>query len=306
MAKLSYYLIDVFTAERYAGNPAAVVLNADGLTIEQMQAIAREFNLSETTFVMKSSSPDAPIRLRWFTPRCEVQMCGHGTIAAVRALIESGRFVSLPDEKGTILPLQINSGILTIRCERLDKMPDQPFLVWLDLEPPVLKKKLIIPRLWSEYLDVPVDGYDDALPAMQSQDGDVLVFVKRLTDLLAAMPDFKKLAKFSQQQQFRGICLATTSTLTPTIHVQSRFFAPSVGINEDPVTGSVHGPLAAYLVTNGVIPTFGDTAILNATQSDSSGRAGLIRAVVIRRPDEAFRVRIAGQTSLVMEGQLYV
>ncbi len=306
MSQLNYYIIDAFTAERYSGNPAAVVLEADELTDDQYRAIAREFNLSETTFVLNSTTPDAPVGIRWFTPNTEVEMCGHGTIAAVHALIESGRYASLPDDKGTILPIQTRNTILTVRCERLEKHDAEGFLVWLDLPTPQLNKKQCVPSLWGRMLGVPPDAFDVDMPSVQSQDGDVLVFLKSLSPLLAAQPDFKELAKFSRQQRVRGWCLATTETLTPSIDVQSRFFAPAVGIDEDPVTGSVHGPLAAYLASSGLVPTYGTAAALSCIQSDSSARAGLVRAVVVRNEGAGCHVRIAGQCTTVMEGTLYV
>ncbi|MCZ6652410.1 MAG: PhzF family phenazine biosynthesis protein, partial [Planctomycetota bacterium] len=90
------------------------------------------------------------------------------------------------------------------------------------------------------------------------------------------------------------------------IDVQSRFFAPAVGIDEDPVTGSVHGPLAAYLVGSGIVPTLRDMSALTCTQSHSSGRAGLIRVVVVCEAGAGYRVRIGGQCATVMKGKLYV
>jgi trans-2,3-dihydro-3-hydroxyanthranilate isomerase len=233
-------------------------------------------------------------------------MCGHATLAGVHALIESGRFISLPDEKGTILPVQTKSGVLTVRCEQLNRADSEAFLIWLDLPTPRLTKKQCVPSLWAEILGVPQDSFDLDMPSMQSQEGDVLVFFKTLQAVLEARPNFAELARFSKQQRIRGFCLATTATLIPSITVQSRFFAPAVGIDEDPVTGSVHGPLAAYLVSAGVVPMMGDTAVLSCTQSDSTARAGLIRAVVIREEGVGFRVRIAGECTTVMHGKLHV
>lgn len=305
MSKLSYYIIDTFTAEPYSGNPAAVVLDADDLTVDQMQAIAREFNLSETAFVLNSPTPDAAISIRWFTPSTEVEMCGHATIASVHALILSGRYVTLPADKGIILPIHTAKSILTVRCEELVGNEDGAFLIWLDLPPAKLTKKQCVPNLWGLMLGVPQDAFDMDMPSAQSQDGDVLVFVKSLQPLLEAKPDFKELARFSKQQGVRGWCLATLDTLTPSIDVQSRFFAPAVGIDEDPVTGSVHGPLATYLVSNDLVQTFRQTATLTCTQSDSSARAGLIRVVVVQDESAGWRVRIAGECRVVMEGKIH-
>lgn len=306
MAELSYCLIDAFAEEPYTGNPAAVVLGADGLHDEQMKRIAREFNISETTFVSGSPTPEASIAIRWFTPSTEVQMCGHGTLAAVHTLIESGRFTTLVEEKGLILPIHTAGGVLTVRCEQVNIEGRSGFVVWLDLPAPVLKKKQCVPKLWAEYLGLPPEAFDLEVPSVQSQDGDVLVFIKELTRLLDAQPDFKALDRFSRQQRVRGWCLSSTNTLSAAINVHSRFFAPAVGINEDPVTGSVHGPLAVHMVNCGLVPLFGSTGVLSGAQSDSSGRAGLIRAVVVRQEDGSQRVRVGGQCTTVMRGVLMV
>lgn len=306
MPELAYYILDAFTSERYSGNPAAVVLDADDLTDAQMQSVAREFNLSETTFVLKQSTPQAPITIRWFTPTSEVGMCGHGTIAAVTGLILSGRYATLPQDKGTILPIQTRKAVLTVRCEQLGEADPGSFLVWLDLPDPDLVSKPRAAGLWAEVLGVSPDSLDTDIPAALTADGDLLVFCRSAQDLMSARPDFGALAKLSRQHRIRGWCLATTGTLTPSIHVQSRFFAPAVGINEDPVTGSVHGPLAAHLVGQGVFTEFGGKAVLTCTQSDSTGRTGLVRAVVVRDQQLRLRVRIGGQCALVMQGRLVI
>jgi PhzF family phenazine biosynthesis protein len=242
--------------------------------------------------------------MRWFTPQDELTASSHGSLAAVHALIESGRFVSLPDDKGTILPIQTSKGILTVRCERLPAQRSNSFLVWLDLPRPQLRRRAWAPRLWGELLDVPRDAFELAMPSVQTGEGDVLVPLKSLPPLMEACPDFRELAAFSCQQGVRAWCLATTATLTPSIDVQSRVFSPARGVDEDPVTGHIQGQLAAYLVGRALVPTFGDAAVVTCTQSDSRARAGLVRAVVARRSDGACDVRIAGQCVTVMTGTL--
>ena len=114
MKKYRIYQVDSFTKEKLTGNPAGVVTNADGLTEKQMQQIARELNNSETAFILTSDSPDYDIEVRFFTPKMEVPICGHATIAAhyVYAMekgIKSGRIVQ--KTKAGILPVDIiNNG----------------------------------------------------------------------------------------------------------------------------------------------------------------------------------------------------
>ena len=108
---------NAFTDQPFAGNPAGVVTDASGLDDEAMQLIARQMNLAETAFLMPPASPDADVRLRWFTPACEVPLCGHATIAAFTAAAERGVF---PVEPGgeRVLRVETLSGILRIRIGR--------------------------------------------------------------------------------------------------------------------------------------------------------------------------------------------
>jgi PhzF family phenazine biosynthesis protein len=102
----------------------------------------------------------------------------------------------------------------------------------------------------------------------------------------------------------RGLCLATVKTLTPSITVQSRFFAPTAGINEDPVTGSVHGPLAAYVVKHGLVPLHDGLAGLMCTQAKPGGRGGLVNALVQPQDNDVYAVRIGGRAVTAMRGTL--
>lgn len=301
---LRYAVVDAFAAEPFTGNPAAVVLNAHELNADVRQLIAREFNLSETAFVGQSASPDAAIGLTWHTPELEVDLCGHATIAAIHALIEDGQFTSIVADKGTILPIQTPKHLLTVRCEQLSDSA-RTLIVWLDLPTPHLTKFAFGPSVWAEALGVARDTFETGLPVMRTGDEDLLVFVKTLPALLGAQPNFSALDTLTRQQNIRGVCLATTNTLTNTTHVQSRFFAPAVGINEDPVTGSVHGPLAAYLVSSGQVPTIDDYALLNCVQA-YPGRAGFVRVVVKREEGTGFNVRIGGQCVTMMTGTLSI
>ncbi len=303
-----YAVVDAFASEPLTGNPAAVVLDATGLDDDRMAAIAREFNLSETTFVLPSEVPEAAVRVRWFTPGDEVEMCGHATIGGVHALVESGRFTTLQDDPEAILPIQTAGGILRVRMERLAAggSDGQAHLVWLELRPPRLTPRSLNLQKLTALLGIDAEALDASLPIMQSQDGDLLVFVRELGRLQTMTPDFGELGRFGRKQRIRGFCLATLDTLSPSIQVQSRFFAPQVGVNEDPVTGSVHGPLATYLVVNELVPMRDHTAAVSCVQSCPSGRAGLVRALVEQRPGEGFGVRIAGQCVTTMRGTLRV
>jgi PhzF family phenazine biosynthesis protein len=132
----------------------------------------------------------------------------------------------------------------------------------------------------------------------------MLVFVRDFQTLSEARPDFPQLASLLTRCGLRGLCLATVKTLTPSINVQSRFFAPTAGVDEDPVTGSVHGPLSAYLVKHGLVPLQEGLAGLTCTQAKAGGRAGLIHALVQPQGNDVYAVRIGGRAVTTMRGTL--
>ena len=297
-----YLVADAFTPQRFAGNPAGVVFDAEGLSDEQMQAIAAEFNLSETTFVLPPQSPEADVRFRWCTPTVEVSMCGHATIAGVHALLETGRW---PADALAGPRIETASGVLGTKIEPIPGSDGQR-VIWLDLPTPDYEE-LAPPR--SELgaaFGLPDEAFLLEPAAARTRDADLIVLVQSVAQLNEAKLDRGRVIKLSRRLQLRGVCLATTQTLSPAITVQSRFFAPAAGIDEDPVTGSLHGPLATYLVRQGLVPMTNDLAGLHCIQGAAGSRAGLIRAVVQRQADDQWAVAIGGEAITVMRGQLEV
>ena len=305
MTELEYNIVDTFTEKRYSGNPAAVVFRGDGLDDISLQTIASEFNLSAATFVLPSDTPEAAIRFRWFTPSTEIQMCGHATLAGVHALLDGGRFARLRDEPQATLVIQTAAGLLRVQVERLAP-PNSQLLFWLDLPRPQLTSRSINIDKLTDILGMDPDALESALPVMETQDEDLIVFVASYSALLDARPHFTELGAWCARHRIRGICLATLNTLSPSAHVQSRFFAPAFGVNEDPVSGSVHGPLAAYLMAHELVPHDGRVAAVTCVQAEAGGRAGLIRALVTQERGEGFSVRIAGQCQTTMRGTLII
>ncbi len=298
-----YYIVDAFTDTRFAGNSAAVVLDADGLDDAQMQAVATEFNLSETTFVLPPTVDDADVRFRWFTPGAEVSMCGHATIAGACVLAWTGRTAAGSAEAPAVIRIETKSGVL---AADIGPTPGdrEGLLVWLDLPQPKLVTKTVTNLDMAEAFSLPSDSIDRSIPAVKTQDDDLIAFVRDSFALNEAKPDRAALLKICHRDRLRGYCLATVNTLSPSITVQSRFFAPAVGIDEDPVTGSVHGPLAAHLVEQGRVSMQDGIAGLHCVQGIAGGRAGLVRAVVRRTSEGGLAVRIGGEAVAVMRGVL--
>ncbi len=302
-----YFIVDAFASAPFTGNPAAVVLDADGLDERTMQLVAAEFNLSETTFVLTARDQHASrsaVRFRWFTPSAEVNMCGHATVAGVHALCESGRLTQSGPRANTELAIETKSGTLCAFVEPIPAADDQR-MIWLDLPDPVLTPYPFERFDWRSVPGV-AERRDPELPPARTQDDDLIVFVHDVAALNDLRPDFRLLAQALTARHLRGLAVATVRTLTPSVHVQSRFFAPNYGIDEDPVTGSVHGPLAAYLVDRGSVPTHGGLAGLTCVQGVPGGRTGLIHALVQPQADDRCAVRIGGQAITTMTGTILI
>lgn len=332
-----YLVIDAFAAEPFAGNPAAVVRPAGTLSDTAMQQIASEFNLSETTFVLPAGSlghapsnghEDSRPRycFRWFTPAAEVSMCGHATVAGIRALWEWGMLggnagdAAAPVE----LALETRSGVLAAWAEPIpvavgSAMSDPasesaelraaaaetPLMIWLALPEPRLQEFAEPYEELADALGLDDSSVNSEWPPYRTQDDDLIIWVDSAPSLFSVRPDFRRLAQWCDKRRVRGISVATTGTLDDGIDVQSRFFAPLFGIDEDPVTGSVHGPIAYALASKGYGTRSGETVALSCVQGKPGGRFGQLYALVdLSGEGQTASVRIGGLTQIVMRGEL--
>lgn len=284
-----YAVVDVFADRPLTGNPLAVVTGADDLDEETMAAIAVEFNLSETTFVTGPTLPGADWRLRSFTPTGdEVAGAGHNALGAWWWLATSGRAVApgaVQELGGRTLPVHIG-------------MADRVTTIGLDQGPVTL-----------EDASVPVDDLAAALGAGALEahrighlvSGSVgsrhlLVPVTSVADVDAARPDSSRLRTLLGDAGAQGCYLYTTATedLSTSAHAYARFFNPTVGIAEDPATGSAAGPLAAYLAG-------GRTGDLTILQGTWMGRPSALQVTV--RPDGT---TLRGTCALSATGRLTI
>lgn len=254
--------IDAFADRAFGGNPAAVCLLDGPADPVWMQRVAQEMNLSETAFVHPEGDG---FHLRWFTPAIEVELCGHATLATAHALWQTGRLAR--SETARFLTL---SGRLTATWRD----------GWIELD---------LPATPAEERDAP-PGLLEALGVAPTWVGsgrfDVLVEVATAAEVRAVAPDYGALARVPT----RGVSVTARSD-DPRFDFVSRFFAPAVGVNEDPVTGSAHAMLAPYWQRR--------VGRDRLTAFQASARGGVLRLVVAGE-----RVRIAGQAVTVLEGEL--
>ncbi len=291
---LTVYWIDAFCDRPFCGNPAVVVPQADGLSDAQMQQIAREVNCSETAFVLQPAAPEADFRLRWFTPTQEVNLCGHATIATLHALAQEGRFNLHPGVTG-ILYIETRSGVLKVT---VDYKKDRPW-IWLTL--PECQFEPITPALTQQLaavLGLPNEPL--IAPVVDSLNQDVLVSVSHLHQIQALSPDMAALTTLGKAQNWRGIGVYTRETVEPDSDVHVRFFAPQSGIPEDPVTGSVSGPLALLLRQSGKSKD-PERDLWRFEQGDCLNRPG--RLLIELDGDTP---KLGGQAVTVLRGELYL
>lgn len=211
------FVVDAFTDRPFAGNPAAVCLPPEPLPAERMQQRAAEFNLSETSFLQPLEA--GHWQLRWFTPRVEVNLCGHATLAAAHVLWQEYGV------SADVLCFHTHAGVLQAR--RVGQR------ILLDF-PARLPQPLAMDISWQALLG--------CQPQACFQAGeDVLVALADEAQVRRLAPDLMALARLP----LRGLIVTAASAGGPADFV-SRFFAPGVGIDEDPVTGSAHCALAPY------------------------------------------------------------
>lgn len=299
MRKIKIKTVDAFTLTPYTGNPAGVVMDAAGLSLSAMQQIAREINLSETVFISKPEKLGADVRLRWFTPVTEVNLCGHATIAAFHAIAQDGLF-GLKDEGEYSLMIETASGLLPIDVVK----ESGRITIWFGLNNPVIEQgvqpKVDLIRL----LDLNPGEFENR--AADVCDKNLYVQVRRLHTLFTMKPNFITVAHYLSSRNLEGLCVFTTETVDRDSRVHSRFFAPNIGINEDPVTGSAHGALAEILFRYGYLSTLDSFYEFQGEQGDAIGRKGRVR-VRLEVEDNRIRSRkIGGNAVTISEGEMLV
>lgn len=291
------YQVDSFTKERFRGNPAGVVPNADGLTEAQMQSIAREMNNSETAFIFSSDTPEYDVEVRFFTPTMEVPICGHATIAShyVRALEQgAGSCRVVQKTKAGILPVDIKAenGDYSITMTQGTPSVCEPYDEVLILE---IAAALGIDR--SDIADHPV-------AAASTGHGKVMVPIRSIDLLHNLKPDLSALTDLSEKVGYNGFYVFTLHPDEPVL-VHGRMFAPAGGVAEDPVTGNANGPLGAYLVHYGLFQNAQNKSFdFDILQGEAIGRRGTMHVHVEKDRGEPALVQITGQAVVAFQTEI--
>lgn len=241
--KVHVHQVDAFTNQRFGGNPAGVVLDADELDESTMRKIARELNLSETAFVLSSKKGD--FQMRYFTPTGhEIAFCGHSTVGALYMIAKEKRF-GIEKAGSYTFEVKTPCGML-----KMEAAVDESEGIQVAYEAPAIKLK----HSASSHEEVAkaagfeLDLVDQSFPVMYEETNkDLFVVIRSLEDLKKIECDPKSFAQFSKQHDIVALCLLTPNAFDKKNQFHMRCFAPLVGIAEDPFTGSVLGGLTAYV-----------------------------------------------------------
>jgi predicted PhzF superfamily epimerase YddE/YHI9 len=293
---LSFLQVDVFTDRPFFGNPVAVVLDADELSSQAMQRIARWTNLSETTFVLKPTDARADYRLRIFTPERELPFAGHPTLGSARAVLQSGR---LTRHDAATLIQECEAGLVNLRRDG-----DRLFFEVPPARTTLLSAADALTIAQALGLDSPIEVPRFEAPKFEAINVGPVWLTAALRDadqVHALSPDFARLADLSRRLGATGVTVYANypadfrDARGDAVQVAVRSFAPAAGVPEDPVCGSGNACVALQRRASGEHHDY------TATQGEVIGREGRI-AVAYRGQ----AIEIGGDTVVAVEGGIRV
>jgi trans-2,3-dihydro-3-hydroxyanthranilate isomerase len=291
--------VDVFTDHVFGGNPLAVILDGRGLADGEMQAIALENNLSETTFVLPATRADCAARVRIFTPRRELQFAGHPTVGTAWVLATQGRLAA-----GTTR-FALEEGIGPVPVE-LEGDPARPAFVWMRHGEPEFGPELTRRADVARGLGLTEDDLLGGAPIQTGSTGTGFLFVP-LRDRGAvdriAVNGAALVAAIGSRSQL-GVFVLAPDPDRKAGRVYSRMFVPEPGgAREDPATGSASGPLGAYLVRHGLVER-GDEVTIVSEQGTAMGRQSFVHIRLSGRDGRPSDIRVGGAVVPVLDGTL--
>lgn len=298
MRRYDIYQVDVFTTKAFEGNPAAVVPRAEGLTTQEMQSIAREMNLSETSFILPSSTKD--LKIRWFTPTKEVLFCGHATVASFHVLAEEGLYGM--DHEGTFtFTMEAMIGDISVEVNKTSNTIE---ITLTSPKSDFIQENINKGRL-ANALHIHEKDIDQNLPIMRDKTIDYLFVPLHGLNVLKTIDyDYKLLESLGDKTTIKSFVLFTLETFDAKSQVHCRVFSPFYGVKEDPVTGSAQGPLGIYLCMHHLVPAKEDVLHLQSEQGDCMGRPGRVRITIKKEKDGTFSAAFSGSAYTILKGSI--
>jgi PhzF family phenazine biosynthesis protein len=276
------------------GNGAGVLPDARGLSEDDMQAIARLNNLSETAFLFPREDPECPYQVIFFTPAHRIAMCGHATLASAFIYWRA-------QGRPALLRFTQQADVGRLGLEVLGESEGP--LVFLEMDRPSLVRNLDRERgRIATALRVLGQDLCQDLPVMVNERGYLFLPLRTLRTLQEMVPDFGAMSALDQELGLHGWYVFSRETIDPTRQIHGRFFAPYFGILEDPVTGTANGYLAAYWLRYLGGQSSGTFRV---EQGFEIGRDGLLEVRYDSRDGQLTEVWVGGRASLYLEGDLY-
>ena len=289
--------IDAFTRVMFTGNPAGVVLEADGLTDADMLAIARELNNADTAFVLKANEADHDLRVRFFTPRTEAAFVGHATVAAHYVL-------SAAAGGGDRVRQKSRAGIVEVDIRGSDAQRRIAIR-----QPPAPLGRQINDRERLAVMDALALASPDLdlqcpVQVMGSSSTRLMVGVRGAEQLRHLKPDVSRLTTLSAQLGAQGFFVFTLAPELPDVLTEARMFCPALGIPEDPVSGNAHGMLGAYLARHGLLGPLAARMAFAGAQGHHVNRPGRVEIELEVDSSAVTGVWIIGQATAIFETQI--
>jgi trans-2,3-dihydro-3-hydroxyanthranilate isomerase len=295
----SFVQVDVFTDRIFGGNPLAVFPDGEGLSTEEMQSIAREMNLSETTFLFPPTQSGCHAKVRIFTPGVELPFAGHPTVGTAYVLATIGRLPA----GATDVVLEEGIGPVPVKIEGELANPD---FVWMkhpkaSFGPALPDRAAIAAALALEETDLlpdkPICVGSTGLPFLYVPLRDPATVDRTVLDSNA-------LLNIHGTSEARGVFFFAPDPETDQNHVYSRMLGIGVGVDEDPATGSASGPLGAYLVREGIFEA-GEEVRIVSQQGTKMGRQSWVHIRLTRTGDD-WGIEVGGSVVPVLTGELHI
>ncbi len=296
--KCRLFHVDTFTRNRFCGNPAVVVLDADVLTEDEMRRVAREVAGNEVAFVLGSDSPDYDVELRFFSPRREVTFIGHATIAAhyVRAIANG-----VPKGK-----VRQKSGSAIYEVEVAGR--GQALRVSIHQGPatfgPVVPEERRGPVL--DALGISSASLHPGCPmqVMSKANSRLLIGLQSPETLESLKPKMDALVHLTPHVGADGFFVFALVPGSGPLVTEARMFCPMIGVPEDPVSGNAHGMLGVYLLSNGLLTADNGIAHFSGHQGRFVDRPGKVDVAVTAAGKRATSVEVTGDAVIVFEAEL--
>ncbi len=297
MRSVKVYHYDAFSTEPNKGNPAGVVLNGDNLTDREMQEIAAKVGFNETAFPVKSAVAD--LRIRYFTPGHEMDLCGHATMATIFALKSRG----LLTEKGDYT-IETRAGVLPIR---IDLLPDDKLYITMKQSSPRFEEFKGSYEEVAQSIGLEKDDIDSGLPIVYGSTGiwTLLVPIKTLSAFIRMKPNTERFPSILKEMPKASIHPFCLETYDANAHMHARHFSsPYSGTVEDAVTGTASGVMGAYYATY-IDNNFEEHLNLVVEQGHEIGKDGRVR-VSVSKNQGSYDIEITGNAVYVTEFEVII